>query len=395
VVLKAATNTPAANSSLWQIGNAAAYGSILGNSYPEMNGSIADDFASTTMKYEGVASQSLTQYHLYEVASQPNNFATWINGGLLYQNVTNVVGFAAAGTIYTGGMSLGCFHYFIPNTGNNDVAGSYNGFFNGDIAEVLIFNRGLTWDERIVVGNYLTSKYNLSQSAVNSSPPGMPTNLMATGVAPYRINLSWARTSTNETAFIIERKLGVGGTYQEIGSVSPATNFVDATASPTNQNFYRVKAENYFGQSSYSPEISPPSISLSSVLPTVFVNSTNEVVALAADADGSISNVMFFSRYWPTGIATLSPYTNNWMPIMEGTTFLTALATDNQGNSQYSAPVTVTVYLDSNGDGVPDYLQVSQGNDPLNPWTPPAFNTNDLTAPIITLLIPTNAVVVP
>jgi hypothetical protein len=79
---------------------------------------------------------------------------------------------------------------------------------------------------------------------------------------------------------------------------------------------------------------------------------------------------------------------------MEGTWSLSALATDNQGNSQYSEPVTVTVYLDSNGDGIPDYLQVLQGNNPLNPWIPPTGGTNNV-PPNIYLQIPTNAVLVP
>ena len=34
--------------------------------------------------------------------------------------------------------------------------------FHGDIAEVLIFNRGLSSDERDTVGNYFMTKYNLS-----------------------------------------------------------------------------------------------------------------------------------------------------------------------------------------------------------------------------------------
>jgi hypothetical protein len=79
---------------------------------------------------------------------------------------------------------------------------------------------------------------------------------------------------------------------------------------------------------------------------------------------------------------------------MEGAWSLVALATDNQGNSQYSEPVTVTVYLDSNGDGIPDFLQVEQGNDPLNPWVPPVGGTNNV-PPNIYLYIPTNATLLP
>jgi hypothetical protein len=95
------------------------------------------------------------------------------------------------------------------------------------------------------------------------------------------------------------------------------------------------------------------------------------------------------------GICYSPTYTTNWFPVLQSAHPLAALATDNQGNSQYSATVTSFAHLDSNGDGIPDYLQIQDGNDPLNPWSAPTPDTNDHSAPVITLLIPTNAVVVP
>jgi len=80
---------------------------------------------------------------------------------------------------------------------------------------------------------------------------------------------------------------------------------------------------------------------------------------------------------------------------MPGPYAIIALASDSLGNSQYSIPVPVTSYLDVNGDRIPDVWEVQSGNNPLNPWTAPAANTNDHTAPVITLLVPTNAVIVP
>jgi hypothetical protein len=267
--------------------------------------------------------------------------------------------------------------------------------FNGDIAEVLLFNRVLTGDEKVTVGNYLMAKYNLFQYATNAIPPGTPTNLIATGVSPYQLNLQWARTSANEITFDIERKPGAGGTYQEIGNVAAGvTNFLDTTASPTNQNFYRVKARNNFGDSAYSLIISPPTVSLTNWPATILENTTNLIGAQAADADGTVNNVGFFAGSGLIGTATSAPYTVNWLATMEGAWSLVALATDNQGNSQYSEPVTVTVYLDSNGDGIPDFLQVEQGNDPLNPWVPPVGGTNNV-PPNIYLYIPTNATLLP
>ncbi len=374
VVLNVVTNTPSNPQSLWQMGSS---GSSL---YPNADGQIVDDFGSASANTMSTV-QSLTQYHMYEAVSQPNDWVAWINGNLLYQTSNNTVEFwpdPILGALYDS---------------YDDIV--YN-YFAGNIAEVLVFNRTLTADERDTVGAYLFSKYNLSQYATNAVPPGAPTNLLATGVAPYQLNLQWVATSTNVYSFHLQRELGTNGNYQEIANLaSYFTNFVDITASPTNQYFYRVRAHNLFGDA-YSSAISPPSVNITNWPATILENETNLIIAQAADADGSVSNVQFFASFYVNnpliGMATNSPYTINWMPTMQGSYTLEALAADNQGNSQFSSPVNVSVYLDSNGDGIPDYLQVSQGNDPINPWIPPGFNTNDHTAPVITLLIPTNAV---
>ena len=80
---------------------------------------------------------------MYEVAGQTNYWAAWING--LMQGSTNVNS------------------YFIrpaPTLGVNVCNGQYY-YFAGDIAEVLIFNRMLTANERTTVNGYLDSRYRL------------------------------------------------------------------------------------------------------------------------------------------------------------------------------------------------------------------------------------------
>ena len=384
IVLKAATNAPVANSSLWQIGSAVA-GSpyITGNSYPEMNGNIDDDFGSASMQSEGVPSQPLTQYHLYDVTSQNNVFAAWVNGNLLYQNTTNTVGFSS--TLY-----LGCFHYVVP------YWASYNGYFYGDIAEVMIFNRGLSANERDAVGNYLMSKYALSQLTTNTSLPITPTNLVASGLAPNQLNLKWKATTTNTYTYHIERAVGTNSGFQEIGAV-PAyvQNFIDTTASADTQYNYRVRAHNLFGDSSYSPALSPPTIAFTNAPATYLEGVAYTFGTKPAAYAGSVSNVNLFANNGLVRTAVAAPFTFSWTPTMQGNCSLSALVTDTAGNSQFSSVFTISSYLDSNADGVPDYLQISQGNDPINPWIPPTLNTNDHTAPVITLLIPTNAVIVP
>jgi Fibronectin type III domain len=372
VVLKAATNQPAGTPCLWRLG-----GSETANNYPNISGQIAEGFGSTAVYNLGVPAQPLTNYNVYEVSATNGLWAAWLDGQLLGSSMVNTYGWGAWATL----QSLGC-----------DAWGGPSSYFAGDVAEVLMFNRPLTGDEKVSVGSYLVLKYGLTQFATNSSPPSTPTNFVAVGIAPYQLNLQWGPASTNATAFDIQRKQGTGGTYQEIGSASVISNFVDLSASPTSPYFYRVSAKNYFGQSGYSTEISPPTVALTNYPATIFENTNNLLGAQAMDFYGTISNVQLFANNVYFCSTTTSPYTLNWMPTFQTTYSLVLLAADNLGNSQYSAPVTVSVYLDSNGDGIPDYLQVLQGNNPLNPWPSPGSNTNLLN---FSLLIPTNAVIVP
>jgi hypothetical protein len=133
----------------------------------------------------------------------------------------------------------------------------------------------------------------------------------------------------------------------------------------------------------------------------ILENETNLIVPQTGDAQGAVTNVELFAAlnfnlyFSQVSTANTNPFTLNWSPTLVGNQSVAALATDSLGNSQFSAPFTFTVYLDANGDRIPDVWEVQNGNNPMNPWLAPAFNTNDHTAPVITLLIPTNAIVVP
>jgi Concanavalin A-like lectin/glucanases superfamily/Immunoglobulin domain/Regulator of chromosome condensation (RCC1) repeat len=261
-------------------------------------------------------------------------------------------------------------------------------------------------------------------------------SLLATGVSPTQMNLHWTATSGSVVRFHIERK-PVNGSYQEIAAVpGTATSYLDTAVNCTNQYFYRIKAEYASGQSGYSAEVSPPSIVLAPAIPPSYytTGSTYPFTVQTADAFSfptnltiinglNASNVLVSSStpvttrctlngsfigssnylYVPAPLTNtsppsvqklyfygpLAPFTTSWSPSAQRPYVLSAIVADGLGNSAIST-LTLSAYLDSNGDGIPDIVQIGQGNDPLNPWIPPAGDTNT-TPPNINLLVPANA----
>jgi len=89
-------------------------------------------------------------------------------------------------------------------------------------------------------------------SARGQTIPSTPTNLQATAVSPFQINLSWSDTSTNEDGFIVERSID-GTNFTQIAQVLPnTTTYRDSGAWPGTTYFYRVQAYNAGGSSGIS-----------------------------------------------------------------------------------------------------------------------------------------------
>ncbi|MGZ5780526.1 MAG: Ig-like domain-containing protein, partial [Burkholderiaceae bacterium] len=73
-------------------------------------------------------------------------------------------------------------------------------------------------------------------------------------------------------------------------------------------------------------------------------NPTIVITATATDTKGTISKVDFYNGATNIGTATSSPYTISWTTAPAGNATITAVATDSQGLTKTSAPVTVTVH---------------------------------------------------
>jgi len=83
--------------------------------------------------------------------------------------------------------------------------------------------------------------------------PAAPTNLIVTP-STTTVSLTWVDNSSNETGFLIERKLGAGN-YSQIATVAAnTTTFTDTGLSSGTSYTYRVRATNSVGNSAYSNE---------------------------------------------------------------------------------------------------------------------------------------------
>jgi hypothetical protein len=89
----------------------------------------------------------------------------------------------------------------------------------------------------------------------------------------------------------------------------------------------------------------PPSVNVTSPAEgaSFMAPASITITADAADIDGTIAQVDFYSGDTVIGSATVAPYTIFWNNVPAGSYALTATATDNLGATVTSAPVNITV----------------------------------------------------
>ena len=103
--------------------------------------------------------------------------------------------------------------------------------------------------------NSFSAYSNVDDDTTFMATPNAPSNLVATTISNVQIDLSWNDQSSNELGFIIERKVGAGGTYATVDSVDAGTTSYSNTGLFGNTTyFYRVKAYNANGNSPDSNE---------------------------------------------------------------------------------------------------------------------------------------------
>jgi lysophospholipase L1-like esterase len=109
-----------------------------------------------------------------------------------------------------------------------------------------------------------SSNFTTESSATTfAGPPNAPTSLMASASSTTQINLSWVEASGNETGFQVEQSTSAAGNFTLITTTSANIDtYVDSGLQPGTTYFYRVRAINEVGSSSYTNTASTSTIPL-------------------------------------------------------------------------------------------------------------------------------------
>lgn len=143
IVVKAVADPPATGftGGLWNL----SADPTLNTHYPFSDGVIYDGFGATVRQSTVNPTPALTSWRVYNVTSQAGSWVSRLDGTQIFSTGTNVVGFPT-------NPRLGTSHDLTVN-------------FDGDVAELLLFDVAIGATDRAQVQNYLNVKYALAAAA--------------------------------------------------------------------------------------------------------------------------------------------------------------------------------------------------------------------------------------
>lgn len=146
VVVRALDETPADGTycGSWSV----AGGSTVKNKYPEVDGDLHENFFSTTCYDMGPPPVDITEWRVYSVYSTDDDWAAYLDGEQLHHADDNVFN-ASFSTMLLGASNTTTVQPYLP-------------YFNGEIAECLLWPKKLSDPQRTAIWNYLKEKYELS-----------------------------------------------------------------------------------------------------------------------------------------------------------------------------------------------------------------------------------------
>lgn len=255
-----------------------------GELFPWVDGSLYETFGAPSRYGPILTTVPLDRCNLYEVSAAPGVWTMRLDGSIVARNNGNTPSFA----------------------GNTFLLGrnAYGNYFAGDVAEMLIFSRALSDNDRQIWEHYLNAKYHYNP------PPATPTSLQATPISASQVMLTWTESTPGGFTYTVERQ-NADGTWSVVGTIDGgATSFVDTGLTPGAPYSYRVTASNDIGAS-------PASVVASGVIDlTVFGSGAFPVsgvrlwlrtdVGVAPDANGGVMSWADQSGGDRTAIQTIS-----------------------------------------------------------------------------------------
>lgn len=205
-----------------------------------------------------------------------------------------------------------------------------------------------------------------------------PTNGQAF-FAPAEITISALPTDSDGTIKLVEYYSN--GT--KLGQLSSAPYDFVLTDVYRGTYVFTAKATDNRGATNYSAPVtvfvsnSPPVVAFS--FPTNgahFFETTNLLLqADASDPDGSVTLVEFFNSTNRLGEAAAPSFSIIWSNVLRGDYDLTAVATDNDGATSVSAPITISII--TNTPPVVAFASPTNGQGLFRPFIPVSLDASD------------------
>jgi hypothetical protein len=199
------------------------------------------------------------------------------------QSVDYQVDGTAAGSVALPGDIHDPFSSYVVGRGIPGLAGRQ---FDGQIAELILYDRALADCERDQIVTDLGGQYGISVSTTGGtcSPPAPPSGLTASMVSAGSIDVGWTDNSPDEDGFRIERREGQAGAFQVVGEAgADVVSFLDTGLAAQTEYCYRGQSFNADGSSTYSNIDCATTDGLPPAPPPVTVPSTGLRLRLVAE----------------------------------------------------------------------------------------------------------------
>ena len=207
----------------------------------------------------------------------------------------------------------------------------------------------------------------------NSAPPIAPDSLSVTSVTETTSSLSWTDNSTDETSFTIERSIDGVSYDNPVTALADATSATISGLSANTSYWFRIKASNDVGDSSYATTASSMStLAINPTTATTEASDTNKITVSWSASSVKEYYLSYNSNTANSGWITATTHTFSGLAC--GTSYLFSLksrnndnvetgqlafsaSTNNCSQSSYSPPAatgpgssTVTVNMNQTGN---------------------------------------------